>query len=462
MNNQLQLPLSPIPPIVATPSQLALLVSEEPFDGSYTFIHNIELQNSEFVDTSSRVMICETLYIKSANSTAMDKQVFFRDRSQGRCNYDKILFAIDIFAPAGGNVVVFLLGRGQCENFFKGCNKLRDSGELGECYCLGIHYSIRKYSHLMFVFSLYDAGPGGMFVVENPPVINAHFGKSRLPVLSIPSSIIPVKLDNCRIPERDVDESTSSQHAFLFENCQVSLSSIHAMDVNCGGSLCDANRCYVNGRLSTSCSCFTINKRDADVVLLLTLRVVTRSNRTLIVHDFTSKKFTKFFMKGQQLKSGLRAAHFNQSGRRTRVELRHKVVAVLDFVNQGGLLAAPAAADADACNARKGWTVHGWSRRGEVVDQGVDQPAGPTLRNEGPRLVEATDLTYHITHITPTTPSALGDLSGMLFDCNAFLETAAAPDEEGGAGGEGGAAAASSAGGAAGGAAAAAAGGGVS
>ena len=114
MNNQLQLPLSPIPPIVATPSQLVLLVSEEPFDGSYTFIHNIELQNSEFVDTSSRVMICETLYIKSANSTAMDKQVFFRDRSQGRCNYDKILFAIDIFAPAGGNVVVFLLWERWC------------------------------------------------------------------------------------------------------------------------------------------------------------------------------------------------------------------------------------------------------------------------------------------------------------------------------------------------------------
>lgn len=234
----------------------------------------------------------------------------------------------------------------------------------------------------LFAIYLYE-GPGRLFIVDNPPLITSWFGKSKIPVLSIPSSAEPVKLVSHRVPERMVDESSQMMHAFALDNCQITLVNMCVIDVNCGSAVCDAINMYSNGRKAPSCPCYVVDRRTAAAVLLLTLKITTRSGDTFMVHEFTSKAFTNFFLKGDGIRSGINASHF-EDDRRTRTIFCQKMESVIEYVNQGGLLAVSRINDPDSvseedCNLRKGWSVHGWTRRGEVVDQGVEQPRGPIL-----------------------------------------------------------------------------------
>ena len=255
--------------------------------------------------------------------------------------------------------------------------------------------------------------------MESPSSISSWMGDDHLPLLTIPGTIVPVNLDNVRLHNKCVVETSNLQHAFSFDNMNIDLGGIHILDIQCCGTLCDAIGMYTNGKLATKCSCYALSKRDADITGVFDLRLTTSDGKVMIVRNHTSKKFTRFFMKNQKLVIGLNAASFYD--RRVMNELRQKMEAMLTFINSGDF------ADIVTPQMRmkgKGFSVQGWVRRGTIIDLAADQPVGAGQKNESRRMVPSSDLSYHITSIVPTCrdPGLLPLLDGMRYNAGALLD----------------------------------------
>lgn len=267
-------------------------------------------------------------------------------------------------------------------------------------------------------------------------------GETHLALMNISDSIIPVDLRSVRLPEKKVDDSSDYQHAFCLHNQVIRLWAVHVIDVNCCSNLCDALDQYANGKQALKCACYSLSKRDAHVSGVFDLEFRSfDGTKKFFAKNHTSKAFTRYFMRGQELPVGLKATKFaHAQNRRTMVQFRQSVQNVLQYVNTGGTLledaadAAMARNNAVAPNVQQqavstedrnklsGFTVHGWVKRGTITDQASDVP----LRaNEPRRRVDAAgDFVYHITSIRPTSESfinGLGGLDALRFDIRALL-----------------------------------------
>lgn len=261
-------------------------------------------------------------------------------------------------------------------------------------------------------------------------------GDSHLALMNIPDSVIPVNLENLRLPQKKVDDSSDYQHAFCLHNVKITPFNVHVIDVKCADRLCDALDQYANGKLALKCACYSLSKREGHVSGVFNLKFETTDGKSFVVSNHTSKSFTKYFMQGQELPVGLKATKFaHAQNRRTMLQFRRSVQNVLHYVNTGGTLpegvaiaphAAPNAqpepiSDEDR-KKLSGFTVHGWVKRGTIADQASDVP----LRSNEPRrrVDAAGDYVYHVTSIRPTSESfinGLGGLNALRFDVRALL-----------------------------------------
>ena len=116
---------------------------------------------------------------------------------------------------------------------------------------------------------------------------------------------------------------------------------------------------YNNSETATSCGCFNLDKYDSTVTGIYELtfqKTGDKSCEDVPVHvkDYTSKSFTKLFLKDGMMPTGVNSAAITQS-RQTKVAFRRSVEAVIKYVNNGGSTKRP---------ERKGFTIQGWVRRG--------------------------------------------------------------------------------------------------
>lgn len=261
--------------------------------------------------------------------------------------------------------------------------------------------------------------------MESPTSITSWMGDTHLPIMTIPDSIIPVDLYNVRIPQRYVVENSGYQHAFCIDNVMVDLGAANMLDIKCCGNFCDALEQFAGGKLATKCSCYTLTKRDADLSGVFDLQLTTPDGSVMRVRHFTSKSFTRFFIVGEVLPVGLGASQF--CDRRQKTLFRQSVENILQFVNTGGVAPIGVATAAghgdipdDDREKRSGFTVQGWVRRGTVADLAAD----PVQRNETRRMVDSSELTYHITSIRPTCDKfikKLGGLEGLRFNARLLV-----------------------------------------
>ena len=117
---------------LTSPTQLKFRdVNEPPYGNETSFVNINSLTAKEWASTSDTVMVCVVLYIKAASK---DSKLSFYSRTDRQVNtsYDKMIVAMDVNAPAGQNIVIFLLGGGQNECFFRNCIRMRDTGVLGK------------------------------------------------------------------------------------------------------------------------------------------------------------------------------------------------------------------------------------------------------------------------------------------------------------------------------------------
>ena len=90
------------------------------------------------------------------------------------------------------------------------------------------------------------------------------------------------------------------------------------------------------------------------------------------------------------------------------------------YVKDGGKLRNNGNIQREEFEARLGFTVIGWSRLGQVLEQGVEQPV---RRNEEREVVYKSEATFHVTSVQPTCSLHLGGMAAKLCDLRQVLRS---------------------------------------
>lgn len=222
-----------------------------------------------------------------------------------------------------------------------------------------------------------------MFVIENPLPVTRWMNNGKQPLISTPKSILPVDhlKDGVEFKSTPIVETTKKQHAFYLRGATVKLLNFDVINPPCAGNFCGAKEMFKDQILSQRCPCYQTTLGDENVCGIYQLKVIDEKGNTIFVPNYTCKNWIAEQTKEGRFPVGVTAAMMNDN-RRARVEFMKSVQLQLEYVNKN-------------C----GFSVVGWIRRGEVVDQGVDAPIG---RNEHPQMIDAGEFTYHISHIEPT------------------------------------------------------------
>lgn len=376
-----------------------------PYGPEWEFVTVRDLAKSrklaKFDPEKQKLLVLSSLYIKKA--AVKDKNASYYNRGGhvgGSLNYEKMMVCVDVMGPAGMNVVVLLLGKGQNPCFFRKHLTARDDGSLSkiidwiciyDCLCLVC----------VDLFVCLRVGPGNFFVIENPSPIERWMADGELPILGTLSSAIPVTITK-QLPTKPIFEASTRQHAFHLIGAKILLLGFETVDVPCAGNLCSAREMYKNQVLSQGCGCYQIARGDENICGFYQFKIVDRKGFEMWISNFTCKDFVASQTMEGRFSMGVTAAKLNAE-RRTRTEFRKSVNNQFDYVNERG-----------------GFDVWGWVRRGWVKDVStVDQQPS----REPAKLVEAGDVVYHVSYIKPILKeSEVQGLEQLKFDVSQFMD----------------------------------------
>ena len=114
------------------------------------------------------------------------------------------------------------------------------------------------------------------------------------------------------LPQRRIVESSESTHAFCYLNVPVTLGGVSVVDIQCSGKLCNAYGMDNNLETATSCGCFNLDKYDLIVTRIYELTFQKKGDESsdvpVHVKDYTSKSFTKTFLKDGKTPTGVNSA----------------------------------------------------------------------------------------------------------------------------------------------------------
>ena len=242
-----------------------------------------------------------------------------------------------------------------------------------------------------------------MIVIVNPPSTDRFAAHGTTPILS-PQRPILVANSNFVFPQRPIVSEGTDVNGFILLNCMVTIRSFQVIDSPCGGNLCD-HQSLMNGDIMTNrCCCIQMMNRVGNVVILFDVEVRTDEGATFNTR-MSSKWFMKHFILSDDFPAGTRAFRFED------YEVEDRIYAtatnVFNYINTIG-----------------GFIVVGWVKRGEVEDQGVDQPNNGLPHNAQRVMVQSGNLNHHISKLEPMNPEAVNfiTLNGCKFDVNAGFE----------------------------------------
>ena len=238
-----------------------------------------------------------------------------------------------------------------------------------------------------------------MIAISNPPSTDRFVANGGTPILA-PQRPILVINSNFDIPERPIVTEGRDVNGFVLPNCTLAIRSFQVLDSPCGRNLCDHQSLMNGDIMSNRCCCIQMMNRIGSVIILFDIEVTTNDGSSFSVR-MSSKWFAKKFILSNDLPSGTRAYLFEDY----QVEERLFTAAanVFTYINSLG-----------------GFMVVGWAKRGEVEDQGVDQPNNGLPHNAPRVMVQSGNLNHHISKLEPTNPDAINliTLDGYKFDVN--------------------------------------------
>jgi len=199
-----------------------------------------------------------------------------------------------------------------------------------------------------------------------------------IPILYHQTGVKPVFVSHLFLPEKHFTKS-EHQQAFFYKGVMVSLQNFAIVDTPCNGSFCDSLELISAEKSASSCACWQKDHREQTFVFSMNIIIEHPvSDVKIFCPFFTSKKTTRFLCKNAVIPVGV-----NTEILRSQDCTEDIIKCVRDVFGN--------------VNCRGGWVVRGWTRRGRVKDQGVEQPSGKaaaqtTLNKEA---------TYHLSHLEP-------------------------------------------------------------
>ena len=211
--------------------------------------------------------------------------------------------------------------------------------------------------------------------------------------------------DNFSLPEVPIAPNGTDMAGCILNNAQVIPNTVEAFQTGCDGPMCDQNTLLQNDVLSNRCACMQMDK-SGKVMISMGLEVRGGSGDSFRV-QFASKWFMKTFIYSGALPMGTKASDFNSYEVEER--LYDAVASVFRYINEHG-----------------GFRIYLWVRRGEIKDQGVDQPNRGLAWNAERATVESGLIKHHIVRMEPANPAALDvdALEGFKFNVSSGFNTA--------------------------------------
>ena len=153
--------------------------------------------------------------------------------------------------------------------------------------------------------------------------------------------------------------------------------------------------------MANRCCCIQMMNCVGNVVVLFDVEVITDDGGKFHTR-MSSKWFMKHFILSDDIPVGTRAFRFEDYEVEDR--LYNSTSNVFNYIN-----------------SIEGFQVVDWIKRGQVEDQGVDQPNNGLPHNAQRVMVQSGNLNHHITKIEPMNPENVNliTLNGFKFNVNA-------------------------------------------
>ena len=243
-----------------------------------------------------------------------------------------------------------------------------------------------------------QTGPGAMLLLVNPPGTDKFLANGSTPIIS-PQRPAAVINSRFTLPLKHIVTEGTDINGFIMNDCSVSVLSFQVRNTKCGGNMCDRQQETIG-----KCACYQMTNRSGNVVVSIEVRVTLHDGNTFNT-VFQSKWFLEKYIMTAPLPAGTRAINFEDY----EVEDRffNALESVTEYVNR-------------VCRFR----VIGWVKRGEVQDQGVDQPSNGLPHNTSRVMVQSGTINHHITRLDAMQPDQvdINLLNQMKFDVvNGFM-----------------------------------------
>ena len=231
-----------------------------------------------------------------------------------------------------------------------------------------------------------------MILLANPPGTDNYLANGSTPILAPQKPIIVIN-SNFDLPKREIITEGTDIHGFILSNCKINVNGLVVRNTKCGGNLCDRQSINI-GR----CACYQMDNRSGNVIIQVDITINCEDGNSINT-KFSSKWFLENYIFTGPLPVGTKAKSFDSY--QVEDNLYDSLTNVIKYIN-------------DRCNFR----VIGWVKRGEIQDQGVDQPSDGLPHNAARVLVQSGTLNYHITRIDPMIPHSIemGCLENLKFD----------------------------------------------
>ena len=221
-----------------------------------------------------------------------------------------------------------------------------------------------------------------MIILPNPPGTDKYLLNSSTPILS-PKRPATVISSNFKLPTRELVTEGTDINGFIIQDCIINVKSFEVANTRCGGNLCDRQ----NDNLSR-CACFQMTSRSGNVVISIEAEIRNPDGSSFTT-AIQSKWFLEKYILSASLPTGTRASKFEDF--EVEDSFFSSIKEVISYINT-------------TCKFR----VVGWVKRGEVQDQGAEQPTTSYRSNANARImIQSGSLTHHVTRLDPMEPEKI-------------------------------------------------------
>ena len=308
--------------------------------------------------------------VNSGNEVGKEEKYVYQYRKQGKSvsnsgSYGRLFLLMDL-EDESGTLYYLIQSTAQHGNLWNFNRSIRDNG---------------------------DITIGTILCVLNPRPIERYMA-GQIPIIETDHPVVTLQSENLRTINMRENLPSNETIGFCVKNVPLSLLTLACIPGRCSGYFCDRQRVKELVTLKKGCGCYYTG-RNSSIVVKFELSANV-GETVLEISDFTSYKFQQIFMNGR-IPIGAAVESFCVTSL-VYENLYDNICEVIDFINTRG-----------------GWTIVGWSKRGEINDVSPESTTGSATEK-----VEAPSVSHHIVRIFPTNRN-INIADNMLFNVSSLI-----------------------------------------